>query len=312
MIIVSSTQELRKDRGSVVTIGTFDGVHEGHRAILKHVLSRAKDAGVYSTVVTFNPHPREIVGKGAIGLINTLDERLSVMEEFGIDAVVVINFTYEFSRQTSREFYEQHIIKNTKITDVIVGYDHSFGRDRSSSTNDLIAFGKEYGFNVEIVPHSSIDGEIVSSTKIRSLLKEGNVERAGLFLGQPYFIDGTVIKGDQRGVTLGFPTANIETSSILKIVPRDGVYCVSVELENKKYIGMMNIGYRPTFQTVKKRILEVNLIDFEGDLYNKNIKINFLKWIRTEKEFKTKEDLITQLQCDRSECQSYTAASQIS
>ncbi|MBI5476292.1 MAG: bifunctional riboflavin kinase/FAD synthetase [Ignavibacteriales bacterium] len=312
MIIVSSINELRMDKGSVVTVGTFDGVHEGHRSILNSVLKKSKDKKANSTVVTFDPHPKEIVGKGDIRLINTLEERLNILGDIGIDAVVVVSFTYEFSRLTSREFYEKHIISNKNVTDVIVGYDHSFGKDRSSSITDLIRFGKEYKFDVEIIPPSSIDGEIVSSTKIRNLLDTGNVERAGKFLGQPYSFEGLVVKGDRRGSTLGFPTANIEVQSKKKIIPHNGVYCVGVEIGNEKYIGMMNIGLRPTFQSSQKRYLEANIFDFEKDIYDETIRVSFLKRIRSEKEFKTKEDLITQLQCDRSECQSYTAASQIS
>jgi riboflavin kinase/FMN adenylyltransferase len=311
MNVISSTKELRFRKKSVVTVGTYDGIHEGHRTILNRVLNKANETDGQSIVVTFDPHPKEVVGRGKVGLLTTLDERISIMEELGIENVLVLKFTYEFSRQTSREFYQNHIIPNSSVTDVIVGYDHSFGKDRSSNISDLETLGKEYGFNVEVVPPTSIDGDIVSSTKIRNLLNKGSIDRAALYLGNHYFLNGIVITGDRRGATLGFPTANIKLSSEFKILPRDGVYCVSAELENNKFIGMMNIGYRPTFQTGNEKYLEVNLFDFKGDLYDKKIKVNFLKWIREEKVFKTKEDLITQLHSDRSECQSYTAASQI-
>lgn len=311
MNVIASTKELISGKKSVVTIGTYDGVHEGHRAILIRVLKKAEQTDGQSIVVTFNPHPKEVVGRGKVGLLTTLDERIAIMQELGVDNVLVLNFTYEFSQQTSREFYQNHILPNANVTNVIVGYDHSFGKDRNSNITDLEKLGKEYSFDVEVVPPTSINNDIVSSTKIRNLLKEGFVDRAALYLGIPYFLNGTVITGDRRGATLGFPTANIKLSSELKIVPRDGVYCVSAELENNKFIGMMNIGYRPTFQKGNEKYLEVNLFDFDGDLYNKNIKINFLKWIREEKVFKTKENLITQLQNDRSECRSYAAASQI-
>ncbi|MBI5021040.1 MAG: bifunctional riboflavin kinase/FAD synthetase [Ignavibacteriales bacterium] len=311
MNVIASTNELQSGKKSVVTIGTYDGVHEGHRAILKRVLNKAKQNDGQSIVVTFDPHPKEVVGRGKVGLLTTLDERIAIMQELGVDNVLVLKFTYEFSQQTSREFYRNHILPNANVTDVIVGYDHSFGKDRNSNISDLEKLGKEYSFNVEVVSPTSIDNDIVSSTKIRNLLKEGLVDRAALYLGIPYFMKGIVISGDRRGATLGFPTANIKLSSEFKIVPRDGVYCVSAELENNKFIGMMNIGYRPTFQKADEKYLEVNLFDFKSDLYGKNIKINFLKWIREEKVFKTKENLINQLQSDRSECQSYAAASQI-
>lgn len=309
MNVVSSTRELKPGIRSVITVGTFDGVHKGHREILRRLLEKAGQRGGRSIVVTFDPHPKEIVGKGGVGLLTTLDERLSILEEIGIDSVLVLKFDYQFSRQSSREFYRDCILPNTEVTDVIVGYDHSFGRDRSSTIQDLENLGNDYHFKVEVVPPASIGGDVVSSTKIRKLLAGGMVEEASRYLDGEYFLTGTVIRGDRRGLTLGFPTANIRLSSELKLLPKDGVYCVSVRVGRSNFRGMMNIGFRPTFQGRGEKYLEVNLFGFDGDLYDNDLKISFLKWVREEKYFKTKEDLITQLQRDRSECQSHAAVS---
>jgi riboflavin kinase/FMN adenylyltransferase len=296
MVVVRSLKEIQFNPNTVATIGTFDGIHLGHRQIFTQVLERARAIGGRSIVITFEPHPREIIGREQVQLLSTLDERLAIIGEFGFDVVLVLGFNYEFSQQTSRQFYEKY------IKEVIVGYDHKFGRDRSSSIDELKQMGHEFHFDVRVVEPVAVGNEIISSTKIRRHLLSGDVESVAQYLARPYSVRGTVVMGDRRGNTLGFPTANIEPKTLNKVIPADGVYFVSVKYDECALFGMLNIGVRPTFQSGARRHIEVNIFDVNEELYSKDMTIHFLKRIREEKKFLSKEELIAQLQADRETC----------
>ena len=305
MIVIRSLQEIKYDVNSVITIGTFDGVHLGHQSIFRKLLDRAKECNCRSVIVTFEPHPREVVGKGPVMLLSTLDERIELMRDAKVDLVYVIEFTKDFSKQTSREFYEKYILKGIGLKSVVVGHDHMFGKDRKSNIDELRKMGNESHFDVDVVEPVSLEGDIISSTKIRNLLLQGNAERAAKFLNRPYIIKGIVVEGDRRGETLGFPTANIKPKSITKLIPGNGVYFISADIDEQSYYGMLNIGVRPTFKTERKRIIEVNLFGVNETLYGKEILIHFLKRIRSEVKFSSKEELITQLHNDRNMCMQF-------
>ncbi len=301
MVVARAVQDIGFRPDTVVTVGTFDGVHAGHRSIIGEVTRRARSGNCRSVVVTFDPHPRAVVNRGPVQLLATLPERLALIEELGVDAIAVLEFTYAFSRQSPREFYERYLVKGTGVREVIIGYDHMFGRDRQAGTQELQQLGREFGFAATVVAPVSIEGDIVSSSRIRELLLAGDVKRAERFLGRPYALTGTVVHGDGRGAQIGFPTANIEVEQKEKLVPANGVYLVTVELDNRRYYGMMNIGVRPTVTAGVQRVIEVHLLDFTGDMYEKRIRIQFLKRLRDEKRFGSVDALVRQIEDDRQE-----------
>jgi riboflavin kinase / FMN adenylyltransferase len=304
MKISHSIDEIEFKRDSIVTVGTFDGVHLGHQSILKEVTDRSKASAARSVVVTFDPHPREVVGRGPVEYLSTLPERLAKIGRYGLDEAVVINFTYEFSRLSPREFYE-FLAKRIGLREVIVGYDHLFGKDRTGGIEELVKIGTDLGFSAMRVPPVIVRDTAVSSSVIRTYLREGNVGAAGEFMGEPYAIRGFVTEGDSRGKQLGFPTANIQTNQQKKLIPAMGVYAVSVLFNDKRWYGMMNIGVRPTFKSDQLMILEVHIFDFNQNIYNKELEIQFLTFVRPEKKFASKDELIIQLQHDRKECLKY-------
>ena len=304
MKVVHSLNEVERVRNSVVTVGTYDGVHLGHQEILREVIRRAKARNGRSVCCTFDPHPKEVVGKmdRPVEILTTVDERVEVLEEFGFDVVFIIHFTYEFSRQTPKQFYEKYLVNGVGISEEVEGYDHMFGRDREGSIEELKRIGSIFGFTVTILPPFTVDGEVINSTKVRQVLREGDVQRASRYLGREYSLEGFVVRGEGRGITLGFPTANLKSVSEKKLVPKDGVYFVRAKLESESYFGMMNIGTRPTFETDHRRTLEVNLFDFDQSVYGKRIRIHFLQRIRDEVRFASAEQLIERMELDRQEC----------
>jgi len=305
MTAVYTERDIRHDPNSVITIGTFDGVHLGHRAIIDELLSRARVCRARSVVMTFDPHPREIVHRGPVEYLSTLEERLAVLETTGIDVTLVLKFTHDFSRLSSRDFYDQYVVQKVGVREVVVGHDHMFGKDREAGLEELRKFGKEYGFTAIAVPPVSVDAQTVSSSAIREYLQRGDVEKAQRLLGRPYALRGMVVKGDGRGAGLGFPTANIQPGHINKLVPASGVYFVRANLGTQEMYGMSNIGFRPTFETDHRRVVEVHLFDYHGNLYDQIVEIQFLKRLRSEQKFSSREELITQLQHDRNESMKY-------
>jgi riboflavin kinase / FMN adenylyltransferase len=279
------------ERQTVVTIGTFDGVHAGHRKIIDRLVNSANANNLDSVVLTFFPHPRMVLQKeSGIKLINTIAERKELLEGTGIDHLVVHPFTHQFSRLTALEFVRDILVNKLKAKKIIIGYDHRFGRNRTADINDLKQFGREFEFEVEEISQQDIEQVAVSSTKIRNALNEGKVEKANTFLQHPFSIHGTVVKGRGIGKDLGFPTANLEVAEDYKLIPKNGVYVISSVIEGETVFGMMNIGTNPTVGG-KEQTIEANFFDLDKDLYGKELDVNLLIRIRDEKKFSSVNDL---------------------
>ncbi|MCB0738552.1 MAG: bifunctional riboflavin kinase/FAD synthetase [Bacteroidetes bacterium] len=283
----------------VISIGTFDGVHIGHRTIINRLNEEAKRLNGESLLITLWPHPRLVVekGKSSLQLLNTLDEKCKLLAKNGLQNLVILEFNYEFSRTSSEEFVTRILVETLKAKKIIIGYDHHFGRNREGSLAILRDYSPIFGFDVEETPAQQIDEINVSSTKIRNALLEGHVDQANHYLGYNYFISGKVVSGFKRGSRIGFPTANIQVNHPNKLIPKDGVYAVRMRLNENWYGGMMNIGNRPTFENAGHS-LEVHLFDFDGDIYQKQVEVEFVKHLRDEQKFDGLEALQTQLAID--------------
>lgn len=283
----------------MTTIGTFDGVHLGHRKILERLTNNAKKTGLKSTVLTFFPHPRMVLQKDVdIKLLNTLEEKTQILETLGLDYLIVHPFTKEFSRLSATDFVRDVLVDGLKTKKIIIGYDHRFGRNRNANIQDLIAFGNALDFEVEEIPAQEVDDISVSSTKIRKALLEGDITTANNYLSYAYMLTGTVKKGKGMGRGFGFPTANLHIAETYKLIPKTGAYVVSSTIKGKVHFGMMNIGYNPTVDGTEKSI-EVNFFDFEGDLYDQKIQVALLHRIRDEQKFSSIEELKAQLKKDK-------------
>lgn len=289
---------------AVVTVGSFDGLHSGHFKILNEVKNAAIEKKGSSVVVTFEPHPRIVLSNDFnLKILTSLREKKEILQQAGIDNLMVINFTQEFSNLSSDEFIKKFIVDKIRACKMVIGHDHKFGHDRLGDVEKLSAVGKSYNFDVKAVSAESVNGEIISSTKIRTALSDGDLERATLFLGRNYTLAGEVVLGSQRGRTLGFPTANISLDETFKAIPKNGVYAVKCFLDDESFIGIMNIGYRPTFENKHELVLEVHLLNFDRDIYGKYLKVEFLRRLRDEKRFESKDALIQQIEIDKSEVQ---------
>ena len=287
---------------SILTIGTFDGVHIGHQKVIKSLVERARQKKILANVLTFFPHPRMILQKDfKIKLIDTLKEKELFFKELGIDNLIIHPFSKEFSRLTALEFTRDILVNHLKIASLYIGYDHRFGRNREATVEDLIDFGKTYNFEIIIIPAQDISMVTVSSTKIRKAIEEGDLSQTKLFLGRPFQLSGKVTKGKGIGRTIAFPTANIKIEESYKIIPPQGVYLVSIDHENRIYFGMMNIGIRPTLIGDNETI-EVHIFEFNEDIYNKILKISLLEKIREEEKFESLEALKRQLEIDKETC----------
>jgi len=286
-------------KNSVVTVGTFDGLHLGHQKIIKTLVDKAKELNSEASVFTFWPHPRFVLGKiDGLELINTLDEKTDLFEQNGIDNLISFEFTKEFANLSSYEFVKQILVEKLHVKHLILGYDHHFGKNREGRFDKLQECAKEFGFTIEQVSALSQKDENVSSTKIRNYIKSGKIEIANKFLGYTYFIKGEVVDGNKLGRTINFPTANISVPQY-KLLPKEGVYAVKIELEKRQFIGMMNIGFRPTIGDFDTKTLEVHIIDFDEDIYGKSIKIELVSKIRNEVKFDNIEELKSQLEKDK-------------
>lgn len=291
-----------RDPNSVVTVGTFDGVHQGHRELIGTLVYKARELGCRSVVVTFDPHPREILQPGSpgLGLLTTPEERAELLAGLGVDTMVVIPFNRDFSLMDSVSFIESVIYGKIGLKAFIIGYDHHFGHNREGDSHTLALLGEKLGFTVDVVEAREIDHKAVSSSSARrSLTQDGDTELVQRLLGRPYRLTGVVVHGDARGRAIGFPTANINLEDKRKIIPKVGVYAVRVEIDGQMLQGMMNIGYRPTFGLSEAPRLEVHVLDFSGDLYGKRITVHFVARIRDEQKFDGVEALVAQLRQDR-------------
>jgi riboflavin kinase / FMN adenylyltransferase len=290
------------DALSVVTVGTFDGVHAGHRYLIQKLVDRAKELQCRSVVVTFDPHPREILQPGhqGIGLLTSLEERAELLGQLGVDLMVVIPFDRDFSLMSSDSFLKEIIYDKIGLKTFIIGYDHHFGKDREGDKSTVEQIGRDLGFTVEVVEAREINQVIVSSSLARrSLINEGDIHSVKECLGRSYQLSGIVVYGDGRGRSIGYPTANVRSLNTRKIIPKNGVYAVWVDIDDRTFAGMMNIGVRPTFGIHDERTLEVHLIDFDQDIYGKKIRIHFESRLRDEMKFDSVEALKAQLQLDR-------------
>ncbi|MEL6821428.1 MAG: bifunctional riboflavin kinase/FAD synthetase [Calditrichota bacterium] len=308
MKVYRQLTEIEPGKGSAVTVGTFDGFHPGHLAILKALFEKAADSDLRRVLVTFHPHPRKVVGnpENPPKLLNSTDEKIAMAAEAGIDELLIIPFTKEFAAHSSEEFVRNILLEKLNVQQMIVGYDHHFGRNREGSFEALQGLAEKYGFHVQQVDAQEQGGEVFSSSLVRNLLSEGNIAEANRYLGYKYRLRGTVIRGDGRGKGIGFPTANMVIDDPDKLIPARGVYVVEVGVENVLYDGMMNIGVRPTFE-YDFLTLEANLFNFNDNLYERAIEVRLHHFIREERKFNGVNELVEQLNKDKLECEKYFA-----
>ena len=301
MRIFRSIEAFEGTRKAVVTTGTFDGVHVGHRKIISRMREVANKVNGETVLLTFDPHPRTVLFPDDHGLLllTTLDEKIALLEEAGVDNLIIHPFTREFSRITSIDFVRDVLVEKLGTYRLVIGYDHHFGRNREGSFEHLVEFGPLYGFEVEEIPALEVQDVSVSSTKIRKALEEGDVATATEYLGAHYRLNGFVVEGNKIGRTLGFPTANIRVENTNKQIPADGVYAVIVVVNGKKQKGMLNIGQRPTVNALQSRTIEVHIIDYDGDLYGSSIELQFIHRVRNEQKFNGLDELRAQLEKDK-------------
>lgn len=288
----------------VLTIGTFDGVHLGHRKIIDALCERAKAIGGESVIFTFDPHPRKVVApqETNLRLVTTLEEKISLLEQSGVDHLIIYPFTKEFSQLSYEQFVEKVLVGQIHTNYLVVGYDHKFGKNRQGDFEFLKDCAKRYGFHIEKMDVLLINEANVSSTKIREAIQQGDFETANAYLGYAFKLHGTVVEGQKLGRKLDFPTANVETSDPDKIIPGYGVYAVKVNVSGKQYSGMLNIGNRPTVNhNADNRSIEVHILDFKDDIYGQPIELTFFKKLREEQKFSSLEALKEQLKKDKTD-----------
>ncbi len=306
MKIYNHFSEFKKLSNAVATIGTFDGVHYGHQKIINRLCELAKSTGGESVILTFFPHPRLIIDpeNQDMKMINTINEKAKILAGLGVDHLIITPFTRDFSNLTPQDYIKEILVETIGIKQLIVGYDHRFGKDRKGGLTELEAFSGTYGFKIEQIPEQDINDVAVSSTKIRQALLNGKVALAAEYLGYHFSLSGRVIKGDKIGRTIGFPTANIFIEETYKLIPSDGIYAVTVALNGGLYKGMAYIGQRPTINGMTRNI-EVNIFDFSQEIYGQDITMNFLQFLREDVKFTGLEALKEQLHRDKEATLSY-------
>jgi len=302
MKIYRSIEDYDEDKRSVVTIGTFDGIHLGHQEILSRLIKSSKNKDLNSVVLTFFPHPRIILNKyNEVKMIDTLDEKIIHLNEIGIDSLIIHPFDRNFSLLSANQFIKDFLVDKLKIKHIIIGYDHRFGKGREASVTDLKNYANDYDFTVEEIKAQEIEKITVSSTKIRNSINQGDIKTTEKYLGRYFNLTGKVVKGDGLGKKINYPTANIFIKETYKIIPKDGVYLVETIIEDKLFNGMMNIGHRPTIGT-KNKSIEVHLFNFNEDIYGQVISIKMISKIRDEKKFSSIQALKEQLVKDENYC----------
>lgn len=308
MNVYRKITEVKTIKNTAITIGTFDGLHLGHQKILDNLKEKAAETVGRNFIVTFDPHPRTVVKKGyQINLLSTIDEKLDTFEKSGVENVLIVKFTQDFSQISYSTFIEKYLVFGIGLNNVVIGYDHKFGKDRSGDQEVLLKYGKKANFGVTVVPPFTINDEIISSTKIRETLNQGNVELSSDYLGKPYSLSGKVIPGEKRGRIIGFPTANLEMDNLFKLVPQKGVYFVRCFIDSKAYFGLMNIGVRPTFDKSEQIHLEIHILDFSEDIYDRNLRVDFVRRIRDEQKFDSVDQLINQIKLDKKTAANFVA-----
>jgi len=300
MKVYTQIEDFRNIKNPVVTTGTFDGVHLGHQKIISRLIDVAKEEQGETVLLTFYPHPRMVLfpDDNELKLLNTQQEKIRLLENYGIDHLIIYPFTKEFSRLTSVEFVRNILVNSLQTKRLVIGYNHHFGRNREGSFEHLKEFGPVYGFDVEEIPAKDIDHIEISSTKIRQALQAGEVSVAATYLGHTYSVNGKVVQGKQLGRTIGYPTANILMEDKYKLIPADGVYAVKVEHNDGMYNGMLNIGNNPTIEG-KGRSLEVNIFDFDQNIYGEEATIYFIERLRDEVKFNGLDQLKVALAQDK-------------
>lgn len=302
MKVYFSTETIPAVKKAVVTIGTFDGVHTGHKSILEQLKREAARIGGETVIITFHPHPRKVIvsGQPAIHLINTIDEKIELLEKNGIDHLVVVPFTDNFSQQSPEEYIEKFLVEKFHPHTVIIGYDHRFGKNRLGDYKLLEEYSARLGFNLMEIPAHVINDNTVSSTRIREAVLHGNTDVANTLLGYDFFFEGTVVDGNKLGRTLGYPTANLRIENAEKLVPGNGIYAVELEIKGRhaRLKGMMSIGIRPTIGGTD-RVIEVNIFDFNEDIYGATVRVYIRKYLRSEVKFNGLDALVEQLGKDK-------------
>ncbi len=300
MRVFNNISEIERDEKTVLTIGTFDGVHLGHQQIIKKVVEISKSESLRNLIITFYPHPRKIINPNStISLLTTQDEQAEILNLLGIENHLKINFTRSFAEITSYQFIKEFIVERIGIKKIVIGHDHHFGKSREGNVDFLKSISAEFGFDViEILPFE-IDSKVVSSSVIRNELQNGNITSANKMLGRNYFFTGEVINGDGRGRTLGYPTANIKLDDEDKLLPMLGIYVVFIFIDGVRYNGLLSVGKRPTFYNDGSIVPEVFIYDFQSDIYGKKVKVEILEKIRGEEKFDSAEELIKQMDSDK-------------
>jgi riboflavin kinase/FMN adenylyltransferase len=295
---------LKDVKDSIVTIGTFDGVHLGHQKIIRRLIDLKKKEGGETVLFTFDPHPRKVLfpDQTDLKLITTTEEKCRLLEKLGIDHVLVFPFTKAFSQMHATEYISEIIAKGLHTKSLVIGYDHRFGSNREGNIDTLKELSTTYNFKVEEIPAQEINQLNISSTRIRKAIEEGDVETANAFLGHAFFITGVVVKGKQLGRTIGYPTANIDVADPDKLIPKIGVYAVNVVLDSVTYKGMLNVGVNPTTDSDNRIKIEVNIFDFDAEIYGRSLSVEFVKWVRDEEKFANLEELKQALANDKIAC----------
>lgn len=302
MNIYHSISEFEPVKNAVVTIGTFDGVHLGHRKIISRIKELATECNGETVILTFFPHPRMILHPEdeSLKLINTIQEKAALLQELGVDHLIITPFSRDFSNQTAEDYIRDVLVKKIGTKKIVIGYDHRFGKDRMGGLEDLLKWAPAYGYEVIEIPEQDINDVAVSSTRIRKALLEGNIQLANAFLGYPFFISGKVGRGDKIGRQIGYPTANIVVEETYKLIPCDGIYSAHVKVKGQTYKGMAYIGTRPTINGITRNI-EVNIFNFNDDIYGEDIQMEFYHFVRGDIKFTGLDELIVQLAKDKAD-----------
>jgi riboflavin kinase/FMN adenylyltransferase len=299
MKIIKDLAEIKRDKKSVITLGTFDGLHLGHQQIVNEVLRKSREIEGRNFLLTFEPHPRKVIpGRNDVKILSTLEEKIGILDKLGLENLFVINFTIEFSKQSPEDFVKKFMIDGIGLSEVVIGYDHHFGKERDGNFELLQEMGKKNNFSVTLVPEYSIDGETISSTKIRNALLNGDVIKAGKMLGRNYTFKGKIVHGDGRGRKLGFPTANISVNDQDKLIPAKGIYAAECIVQNKRNFGLLSLGSRPTFHKDGEIIPEFYIFDFDKDIYDEIMEVELVEKIRNEEKFNSVDDLVAQMKKD--------------
>jgi riboflavin kinase/FMN adenylyltransferase len=300
MKIYHNIDEFKTVKNAVVTIGTFDGVHLGHRKIISRIKELADECGGETVILTFFPHPRMILHPEdeSIKLINTINEKAQLLEQLGVDHLIITPFSRDFSNQPPEDYIRDVLVNNIGTKKIVIGYDHRFGKDRQGGLADLLKLAPVYGFEVVEIPEQDIHEVAVSSTRIRTALLDGKIELANEFLGYPFFITGKVVRGDQIGRQIGYPTANIVIEEHYKLIPSDGIFSAMINIGGTNYKGMAYIGSRPTVNGITRNI-EVNIFDFDKEIYNQQVSMQFYNFVRSDVRFLNLEELKVQLAKDK-------------